>query len=146
MSKKRLDIFDVDTVLKQMAGKAVPAAMTGYMLRNAGSGCTFLEILIDAVLIKISSGPRAREKNISWSAALKPVFGQQIEVAVREDCISVPSALAFADMNSSVGAGYITIMKMYDFRHSQAGRIHGGDDRFVFKVRRMINNALYFIP
>ena len=57
MPEQCLNIFNVDTVLKQMAGKAVPTAMSGYMLRNAGFDSTFLEILINAVLVKISAGP-----------------------------------------------------------------------------------------
>ena len=57
MSKQCLDVFNVNTILKQMAGKAVAAAMTGYMFCNAGFYGTFLEILIDTVLVKIRAGP-----------------------------------------------------------------------------------------
>jgi len=57
MSKKRLDIFNVNAILKQMAGKAVTAAMTGYIFCNACPGCTFFEILVDAVLVQISPCP-----------------------------------------------------------------------------------------
>ena len=57
MSKQCLNVFNVNTILKQMTGKAVAAAMTGDLFSNTGSFCTFLEILIDAVLVKIRSGP-----------------------------------------------------------------------------------------
>ena len=57
MSKQCLDVFNVNTILKQMAGKAVAAAMTGYMFCNTGFYGTFLEILIDTVLVKIRAGP-----------------------------------------------------------------------------------------
>lgn len=86
------------------------------------------------------------EKNVSWLATFKPVFGQQIEVTVRKDCISVPSAFAFSDMDRLVSTGNIVIMKMYNFRHSQTGGIHSSDDRFVFKIRCMINDTLHLIP
>ena len=51
-----MDIFEehysvFHSVTQVLLLEAVPAAMAGYMLRNAGSGCTFLEILIDTVLV-----------------------------------------------------------------------------------------------
>ena len=57
MSEQCLDVFNVNTILKQMAGKAVSAAMTGDLFSNAGFFCTFFEILIDTVLVKIRAGP-----------------------------------------------------------------------------------------
>jgi hypothetical protein len=51
VSEQCLNIFNVNTILKQMAGKAVAAAMTGYMFFNTGFYGTFLEILIDTVLV-----------------------------------------------------------------------------------------------
>ena len=57
VSEQCLNIFNVNAILKQMAGKAVAAAMTGYMFFNTGFYGTFLEILIDTVLVKIRAGP-----------------------------------------------------------------------------------------
>ena len=115
MSEQRLYIFNVNTTLKQMAGKTVSAAMTGNMLGYAGPGGALFEILIDAVLIKVSTGPGTGEKNSSGFTALKPVFSQKVKVPVRKDRIPIPPAFALADMNSFVGARYIVIMKVDDF-------------------------------
>jgi len=73
MSKQCLDVFNVNTTLKQVAGKTVTAAMTGNMLGYASPGGTLFEVLIDAVLIKVSAGPGTGEKNSSGFTTLKPV-------------------------------------------------------------------------
>jgi hypothetical protein len=91
--------------------------MTGNMPGNACSGGTFLEELIDTVLTKISPCTGTGKKNASGLAALKPVFGQKIKIFIGEDCISIPSALTFTDINGLIGTGYIIIMKMCNFRH-----------------------------
>ena len=118
MSKQCLDVFNVNTTLKQVAGKTVTAAMTGNMLGYASPGGTLFEVLIDAVLIKVSAGPGTGEKNSSGFTTLKPVFSQEVKVPVRKDRIPIPPAFALADMDGFVGARYIVIMKVDDFRHS----------------------------
>lgn len=118
MAEQRLDVFDVNATFKQMARKAVAAAMTGNMSSNASLGCAFFEVLVDAVRIKIGAGPRTGEKNVPGPAALEPVLCQKIKVSVGKDRIPVMPALAFTDMNGLFGAGYVIIMKMSDFRHS----------------------------
>ena len=92
--------------------------MAGDMPYNAGSGRAFFEVLIDAVLIKVSAGPGTGEKNSSGFTTLKPVFSQEVKVPVRKDRIPIPPAFALADMDGFVGARYIVIMKVDDFRHS----------------------------
>lgn len=93
MSKQCLDVFNVNTTLKQVAGKTVTAAMTGNMLGYASPGGTLFEVLIDAVLIKVSAGPGTGEKNSSGFTTLKPVFSQEVKVPVRKDRIPIPPAL-----------------------------------------------------
>jgi hypothetical protein len=56
--------------------------MTGNMPGNSCLGCTFLEELIDTVLVKISPGPGTGEKNASGLAALEPVFSQKIKIFI----------------------------------------------------------------
>ena len=43
MTEQRLNVFDVNAIFKQMAGKAVAAAMTGNVSGNAGFSRTFFE-------------------------------------------------------------------------------------------------------
>ena len=104
MSEQRLDVLNVDAILKQMAGKAMTAAMAGYLFCNPRFGCTFLEVLIDTALVKISSRPGTGEKNVSGLTTLEPILRQKIKVPIGKYRISIPPAFALTDMNGFIGA------------------------------------------
>ena len=91
--KKGLDIFDVNTVFKQVACEAMTAGMRRYAACDTDLSGACLEELIDACDIEIVTSPGTGEENTCRSAAFKPVFGKQVKILFREYGVSVNPAL-----------------------------------------------------
>ena len=73
------------------------------------------------------------EKNTFRPATLIPVFCKESEILTGKDRISVNPPFCLPDMDRHVRAGNIIIVKMDNFRYTQTGRIHGGNNCFVFE-------------
>ena len=112
MPEKGLDVFDVGSAFKQMAGKTVAACMGRNRAGNTGKPGAFLKELVDAVRIKVSAGPGAWEKDTLRTAAFVPIFCKKVEIFLGQDGIPVNPSFRFADMDCHVGTGNIIVMEM----------------------------------
>ena len=89
MPEKGLDVFDVGSAFKQMAGKTVAACMGRNRAGNTGKPGAFLKELVDAVRIKVSAGPGAWEKDTLRTAAFVPIFCKKVEIFLGQDGILI---------------------------------------------------------
>lgn len=85
------------------------------------------------------------EKNTFRTAALIPVFCEEIQILLGKDCEPINSPFRFTDMNSHVGAGNIIIVEMDYLGYTQARRIHGCNDGFMLEILCCINDRIYLL-
>lgn len=73
MPGKGLDVFDVGSAFKQMAGKTVAAYMGRNRAGNTGKPGAFLKELVHTGYIQVSASSGAWEKDTLRTAAFVPI-------------------------------------------------------------------------
>ncbi len=111
MPEKGLDVFDVGSAFKQMAGKTVAACMGRNTAGNTGKPGTFLKELVHTGYIQVSASPGAWEKDPLRTTAFVPILCKKAEIFLGQDGIPVNPSFRLSDMDCHVGTGNVIIME-----------------------------------
>src|SRR4051812_5007984 len=128
MPQQVLDHPDVDALLEQVGGEAVPQGVHGHRLVEPGG------------LDRLAAGPlhRARRDRAGrvrpweqprWQSGATPVRAQDHEQLRREHDVAVAPTLALADVDGHPGAVDVTGLEPDDLGDPQAGGVDRGQQR-----------------
>src|SRR6267378_4036245 len=144
VTEQHLDDADIDVLLKQMGGEAVPQGVQGDApvdLRYLGGGVTGA--------IELARGHRLRRVAAREQPTLRlrrlPPGPQQVEQARREHDVTVLAAFALLHADDHPLAVDVGDLERDDFGGAQAGAVGHAQCRLVLEPRRGIEQPRHFL-
>ena len=140
MAEKRLDHADIDALLEQVGGEAVPQRVRRDALgdpRGLGGGADdTAELAGGQRLDRVAAGkqPASRQQQAAPSP-FAPPGAQQFEQLRRQHRMAVLAALAAFDAQQHALRIDVADLERDDFRDAQPGAVRGGERRLVLWPR-----------
>jgi len=140
VTEECLDHADVDALLEQVGGKAVPQCMRRDALGNpgclGGGADNPAELAGRQRLNRVAAGkqPASRQQQ-ALPPPLAPPGAQQFEQLRRQHRVAVLAALAALDAQQHALGIDIADLERDDFRDAQSGAVRGGERRLVLRRR-----------
>lgn len=132
MAEKHLNDADIDLLLEQMSGKAVPQRVRADAFADASDfGGLLNRTVRDRIGVTAPWEQPAMREHHPATFALGPPYPQQLQQLRREHGVAVPAALSLLNPDQHPGIVDIVDLQVRNFRHAQPSAISHAQRRLI---------------